>query len=126
MKGCLKPFLSQSLPLVTLMVFIPVQRYWLSLKTFAFKVKSCIGWGFTHEIKTEINLDENRQPCAVDRKYCTICLTKLMCSAFGSKDFSFESFYVKYCILLSSETLKNNDPQTSFKRTRFASSTPTQ
>lgn len=22
-----------------------------------------------HEIKTEINLDENKQPCAVDRKY---------------------------------------------------------
>lgn len=42
-----------------------------------------------HEIKPEINLDENKQSCAVDRKYCTICLTELMCSAFGNKDFSF-------------------------------------
>lgn len=36
LKGCLKPFLSQSLPLVSFIVFIPIQRGWLVLQDLCF------------------------------------------------------------------------------------------
>lgn len=78
----------------------------------------------TSHMTLKLKLTEHKNTLTVDRKYCTICLTELTCSAFGKKGFSFEYFHVKYHILLSSETLKN-DSRTSFKRDCFPSSTPT-